>query len=115
MQKLIGASFILILLAALQTNAFASTLNCKFTGDAKIDGVQSIKVEDEYLIINEETEIPLDKSIVRCGHFGRQTRLDGSALGYQVILKSCSSEASLEGHVIDSVKVKSAEVVCHRD
>ncbi len=112
MQKLIGAGFILILLAALQTNAFASTLNCKFTG-AKIDGVQSIKVEDDSLIINEETEIPLGKSIVKCAHFGRQTRLDGNALGYQVILKSCSSEASLEGHVIDNVKVKSAEVVCH--
>lgn len=115
MQKLIGAGFILILLAALQTNAFAAaTFRCKFK-TSKIDGVQSIKVQDDYLVINDEMEIPLDKSIVKCAHFGRQTRLDGSAAGYQIILKSCSSEASLEGHMIDNVKVKAADVVCNRD
>lgn len=114
MQKLIGASFILILLAALQTNAFAGTLNCKFKAD-RIDGVQSISVTNDYLVINEETEIPLDKSIVKCAHFGRQTRLDGNAAGYQVILKSCSSEANLEGHMIDSIENKAAEVVCHQE
>lgn len=111
MNKLIGASLILFVLVALQTNAFASTLNCKFK-DTKMVGVNSIHINDESLIINQELEIPLEKSRVNCSHFGRQTRFDGSALGYQVILKSCTSEAKLEGYIIDSIKEISADVLC---
>jgi hypothetical protein len=113
MNKLIGASLIIIVLAALQGNVFAATLNCKFK-DAQMKGVDSIQISEENLIINNEMEIPLEKSRVNCAHFGRQTRLDGSALGYQVILKSCSTEAQLEGHLIDSINEVSADVLCQQ-
>jgi len=113
MNKLIGASLIIIVLAALQANAFAASLDCKFR-DVKMEGVESIRLNEESLIINNEMEIPLEKSRVNCAHFGRQTRFDGSALGYQIILKSCTSEAKLEGHLIDSLNEVSADVVCQQ-
>jgi hypothetical protein len=111
MSKLVSASLLLVFLFALQTNAFAGTLSCKFK-DEKVVGVKSIEVAEDSLLINKELEIPLEKSRVKCGGFGRQTRLDGSALGYQVVLKTCTSEAQLEGHLIDSVNQVAAEVLC---
>jgi hypothetical protein len=112
MQKLIVACLLLVILAALQTKAFAATaINCKFKDD-KIENIKTIQLTDEALMINGEMEIPLEKSRIKCGNFGRQNRLDGLALGYQVVLKSCSNDAQLEGHLIDSVKEIAAEVMC---
>lgn len=112
MQKLITASLLLFVLAALQSKAFAARLECKFK-DEKMDGVKTIQISDDYLIINKELEIPLEKSRVNCGNFGRQTRFDGSALGFQVVLKSCTTEAKLEGSLIDYRKVIAADVFCN--
>ncbi len=111
MQKIITASLLLVLLAFLQTEVFAATLKCSFKG-AHVRGVKSIQLTKESLIINKDLEIPLEKSRVRCGNFGRQTRLDGMALGYQVILKSCTTDAELEGVLIDSVNEVAADVYC---
>lgn len=111
MNKLITASAILFLLVTLQTKAFAQDLDCKFK-DVAVSGVKTIQISDESLIINSELEIPLEKSRVKCGSFGKQTRFDGSALGYQVVLKSCSSEAKLEGVLIDSLNEVGADVLC---
>lgn len=111
MQKLIKGSLLLVILAALNTQAFAMNLNCKFKKEV-VEGVESIKISEESLIINKELEIPLEKSRVKCGGFGRQTRFDGRALGFQIILKSCTTEAVLEGHLIDSVRLIAADVVC---
>jgi hypothetical protein len=115
MQKLFVAGFILIILAALQTKAFAKSsftgLNCSFK-NGRVNNIQTLRMAEDYLIINSELEIPLEVSRVKCGNFGKQVRFDGLALGYQVILKSCSSEAKLEGHLIDSLNDKVAEVIC---
>lgn len=112
MNKLITASVLLFVLVALQTKAFAQNLECKFK-DTKLDSVKSIQISEDSLIINKELEIPLEKSRVKCGTFGKQTRLDGSALGFQVVLKSCTSEAKLEGYIVDAVNTQGADVLCH--
>jgi hypothetical protein len=109
--KLITASALLFLLMTLQTKVFAQDLDCKFK-DVTVTGVKTIKITDENLVINSELEIPLEKSRVKCGSFGKQTRFDGSALGYQVVLKSCSTEAKLEGVLIDSINEVGADVFC---
>jgi hypothetical protein len=111
MQKLLTGTLLLFILMFLQTKAFALSLDCKFRDNA-FEGVDTIQISANSLIINQEEEIPLEKSRVNCGHFGRQMRLDGDALGYQVILKSCSSEAKLEGHIIDAVNNVAADVYC---
>ncbi len=111
MKKLLVASVLLFILSAIQNQVFAGSINCKFK-DRSVAGVEKIQISDESLIINENMEIPLEKSRVNCGNFGRQTRLDGEALGYQVVLKSCTTEAVLEGHIIDSVSDVAADVVC---
>lgn len=111
MRKLITASLILCSLVLLQSTAFAGVLNCKFK-ESTMSGITSIEIKEDSLILNNELEIPLEKSRVNCGHFGRQTRFDGSALGFQVILKSCSTEAKFEGHIIDSLKQVAADVLC---
>ncbi len=113
MNKFITASLLLFILLALQTKAFAANLSCKFK-DVEVAGVDSIELNNENLIINSEIEIPLEKSKVKCGHFGRQTRLDGSAMGFQVVLKTCSSDFKMEGHLIDSVNEVAAEVFCNQ-
>lgn len=112
MSKLIKASLLLVFVLVLQTKAFALNLDCKFK-DVKVSGVKSIRLSDESLIINKELEIPLEKSRVNCANFGRQTRFDGRALGYQVVLKTCTTDAKLEGHLIDSVNAVAADVVCN--
>lgn len=114
MHKLMVAFFMVIVLLVLQTSAFATSLNCKFKSKlASVNGVDSIQLDDDNLLINGNLEIPLDKTRVNCGNFKRQTRLDGAALGYQVVLKSCTDEAALEGFLIDSVKAEIADVVCN--
>lgn len=111
MQKLMMGSLLLVLLGTLSAKVFANEFDCKFS-DSSIKGVQSIKISEDYLIINKNLEIPLDKSRVKCGHLGRQTRFDGNALGYLVILKSCSLIAKFEGHLIDERNNVSADVLC---
>lgn len=112
MNKLVTASALLFFLGTLTTQAFASNLDCKFK-EGKVMGVTSIQISDESLILNKELEIPLEKSRVKCGNFGRQTRFDGNALGYMVVLKSCTTDAKLEGVLIDSVNEVAADVLCH--
>lgn len=111
MRKLIAATLFLFSIVLLQSTAFAGILDCKFK-DSSMTGITSIEIKEESLILNNELEIPLEKSRVNCGHFGRQTRFDGSALGFQVILKSCSTEAQFEGHIIDSIQSVAADVLC---
>ena len=113
MQKFMMGSLMFLVLAALQSNAFALTLDCKFSGGS-VSGIKSIRITDEQLILNKDLEIPLEKSKVRCGHFGKQSRFDGMALGYQIVIKSCSNDADFEGHLLDSVKSQAAEVLCNR-
>ncbi len=111
MQKLVTTSLILFFLVIMQGKAFAIDINCKFK-DLTFNGIKSLQITDEGLVINQEYLIPLEKSRVNCGRFGRQTRFDGSALGFQVVLKSCSTEAKLEGHIIDSLNEVAADVLC---
>jgi len=113
MQKMVTVSLLLIFFLSLKTTVFAGTLNCKFK-DIEIRGVEGIKLNDQSLIINNLLEIPLEKSRVKCGNFGRQIRFDGNALGYQVVLKTCTTDAVLEGHLIDSINSIAAEVLCHK-
>lgn len=111
MQKLISAFLLFLFLIALNKNAFADTLLCKFKTEA-VSAIKSLVVDEDVLIINSRMEIPLEKSRVRCGNFGRQVRLDGMDQRFQVVLKSCSTEAKLEGHIIDARAQEIAEVVC---
>jgi hypothetical protein len=112
MQKLTAASLFLFILIVLQNSVFATSMDCKFK-DQRVEGIKSIQIVDDSLILNQEMEIPLEKSRVICGNFGKQVRFDGNALGYQVILKSCSTDAKLEGHIVDSLNVVAADVHCH--
>lgn len=113
MNKLMGATFLLVLLVMLQTKAFASNLDCDFKSGT-LDGINKIEITKENLILNSHIAIPLDESRVRCANFGRQKRFDGSAEGYMVILKTCTSEAVMEGHLIDSKNQQAAEVTCKK-
>jgi hypothetical protein len=111
MNKLIKTFGLLILVGFLQTKVFALDLDCKFK-DMSVAGVKTMKLADDNLIINSDIEIPLEESRVRCGNFGKQTRFDGNALGFQVVLKSCTSEAKLEGVLIDSLNSVGEDVLC---
>ena len=112
MKRLICATIVLVLVSIVQNKVFASTLDCKFKSGT-YDEIDEIQLIGEDLIINNSLEIPLEKTTVKCGHFGRQVRFDGNALGYQVILKSCSTEAELEGLVIDSINLKAIHIHCN--
>jgi len=112
MKKLICATLLLVVVSVVQNKVFASQLDCKFK-DVVVDGIEKIQLIDEGLLINGELEIPLEKTRVKCGNFGRQVRFDGNALGYQVVLKSCTTEAELEGLLIDSVNFSAVDVQCY--
>lgn len=114
MQKLISACFLLALFAALNTQAFAAPLECTLKeGQTPVEGIQSIQMEDNVLVVNDKEVIELEHSRIKCGVFGRQSRFDGLiAKGLQIILKSCTDSAALEGHLIDSINSKVAEIVC---
>lgn len=113
MRKLATATVMFFVLLSLQTNAFAGIINCKFKSEAeRVEGISSIILTDETLTLNNEFEIPLEKSRVKCGFAGKKVRFDGNALGYQVVLKACSDQGQLEGHLIDSIKKRIAEVLC---
>lgn len=112
MQKLIGASLLLFIIAALNTTAFAyAPLKCTIK-DGKIDGVKSLQVSDEAFIINDKMVVELQHSRIKCGNLGRQDRFDGLGDGLQVILKSCTNGSVLEGHIIDSRQAQVAEITC---
>jgi hypothetical protein len=113
MNKLLAASLLLILIATLQTRAFGGTLNCKFSSTTTFDNIETIQLTDDTFKINGEIEIPLEKSIISCGHFGKRDRLDGLALGYQIVLKACAVGAQVSGHIIDEVNEKAADIVCN--
>ncbi len=112
MFKLISASVLLFVLVALQSKAFAlSDMNCKVK-DGTIDGIETLHLSDEVLTINGVVSIPLDKLRVKCANMGRQIRLEGEAEGIQVVLKTCSTEARVEGHIIDAANNTKAIVQC---
>jgi len=112
MKRLFCATLLLVFVLVVQNKVFASILDCKFK-NVSVMGVDKIQLIHEDLVINDELEIPLEKSRVKCGNFGRQVRFDGSALGYQVILKSCTTEAQLEGVLIDAVHFVAVDLQCH--
>ncbi len=112
MKRLFIATLMLVLVLVVQNKAFASVMDCKFK-NMTAEGIDKIQLIDEDLIINGELLIPLEKSRVKCGNFGRQVRFDGTALGYQVVLKSCSTDAVLEGVLIDAVNFIAMDVQCH--
>lgn len=112
MNKLLGASFLLVILTLLSTKAFASSLNCKLQDPDSMIAIKSIQLNDQYLFINNAMEIPLSKTQVRCGNFGRQVRFDGMALGYQVVLESCTTEAELKGVLVDYLRKTVADIQC---
>lgn len=114
MQKLIGACLLLALFAALNTKAFAAPLECKLkAGETPVAGIQSLHMEEDALLVNATEVVPLEHSRIKCGTLGKQHRFDGLIKkGLQIILKSCSGEAALEGKIIDTVNEKVAEVFC---
>lgn len=116
MRKFFGAAVLLAMISVLQGQVFAASTNlkCQFkTTDETVEGVKTIEISDETMTINKELEIPLEKSTIRCANFGRQKRLDGYALGYQIVLESCTTGVSMKGDLIDAVKGVSAPVICN--
>lgn len=112
MYKLIKPILILIVLLVLGSQAFAShELHCQFS-DRQIKDIESIVIKHDRLVINEKFIISLDLSEINCSTFGRQLRFDGNDHGYQVILKSCTSEAVLEGRIIDVIKQEIGDITC---
>jgi len=115
MFKLLGASVLLFVLTVLQSKAFAlSDMNCRIK-NGSIGGIHSLHLSDEQLIINNQVTIALDKLRVKCGNMGRQIRLEGEGQGLQVILKTCSSEAKVEGHILDPSNNTQALVQCDEE
>ena len=101
----------LSLLFLLIAKTHAETLNCQFTHSQEM-GLKSIQIKDHMLILNDQIEIPLEKNRVKCGNFGEQIRFDGMAYGYQIILRSCTTEAKFEGDLIDSINWVGASLIC---
>lgn len=114
MQKLIGACLLLALFAALNTRAFAAPLDCKLKeGQTPVAGVESIQMEEDVLLVNDSEVVQLEHSRIKCGVFGKQHRFDGQITkNLQIILKSCTDSAALEGHLIDQINSRVAEIIC---
>ena len=113
MQKFMCACLLLVIIATLQSKAFAAPLNCAFkNAEIRVEGVESLQVNEDVLIVNAKEEIQLEHTVIKCGAFGRQHRFDGFGKGLQIILKSCSDSAVLEGHLIDSKNAQVATIVC---
>jgi hypothetical protein len=117
MQKLLGATLLLLFFVVAQTNAFAASFKCGFKNEV-IQGVDTIEMNDNTLVINSTVNIPVEESRIRCANFGKQKRFDGKEPnvqeGLQVVLKTCTSEAAMEGHLIDPKSQKAAEVYCDK-
>lgn len=113
MKQLISAGLLLVILSLLQSVAFAAPLNCKFKDTSlKVEGITSLIISDDQLVINDSAVIDLEHTQIKCGAFGRQHRFDGFGKGLQIILKSCTDSAALSGHLIDSASAQVAEVIC---
>lgn len=115
MLKLSGAVVLLVLLSVLTSKAFAiSEMNCRVkNGD--ITGIQTLHLSETELTINGSLNIPLEKLRVKCANMGRQIRLEGAADGLQVILKTCSTEAKVEGHILDPANNTQTTILCDED
>lgn len=116
MQKLLGAALILLFFIVIETNAFAAaSYKCSFK-DAGIPGVESIRMTDSVLTINNQLDIPIEESRIRCANFGKQRRFDGTDEVEQlrIVLKTCTSDAAMEGHLIDAKQNRAAEVYCDK-
>jgi hypothetical protein len=112
MKKILGAILFLLFLITFQEELFAKTYKCEFIKDS-FESVKLIKLSEEGLVINDVLEIPLEKTRVKCGNFGIQSRFDGQSQGYQVILRTCSTEARVEGFIIDEIQGLSADIHCN--
>ncbi len=112
MLKLSGAVVLLVILSVLTSKAFAiSDMNCRVkNGD--IAGIQTLHLTDGELTINGSVSIPLEKLRVKCANMGKQTRLEGEADGLHVILKTCSTEAKVEGHIMDPANNTQTTILC---
>lgn len=110
MQKLIGAAIMLALLTFMNQNAFSAVV-CQF--DQRELKIDSIVFEDEQLVIDDVELVELSTSRIRCGSFGKQFRFDGQInKNLQIVLKSCTDMAALEGHVINTKTNKVTEITC---
>lgn len=115
MFKLVGASVLLFVLTVLNSKAFAlADMNCKVK-NGSISGIHTLALSNDHLIINNQVTIALDKLRVKCGNMGRQIRLEGEGQGLQVILKTCSTEAKVEGHILDPANNAQALVQCDEE
>ncbi len=116
MQKLFGAGLLLVIIAALNTKAFAAPLNCTYKDPSvQVKGIQQLQIpeNDDAIVINNTKTVPLEHSRIKCGSFGKQHRFDGKiSADVQIILKSCSTDALLEGHLVDSLHSVAAPIVC---
>ena len=113
MKKLISVSFLLFVIISLKTQAFGAVLNCHFKNpEVTVAGISTLQIADDVLVVNANESIPLQHSRIKCGQFGKQHRFDGLGEGLQIILKSCTDEADLQGHIIDNFNEKVAEVIC---
>ena len=113
MKKLLSVSLLLFVIVSLESQAFGAVLNCSFKNpDITVAGIKTLQIADDVLVVNDSESIQLQHSRIKCGQFGRQHRFDGLREGLQIILKSCTDEADLQGHLIDNSNSKAAEVVC---
>jgi hypothetical protein len=113
MKKLLGASFLLFIMVSINSNAFGASLNCYFKNpEATVEGITKLEINDDVLVVNETEAIELQHSRIKCGQFGKQHRFDGLGNGLQIILKSCTDEAVLEGHLINANESQVAAVLC---
>lgn len=114
MQKHIAAFTLLLSLTA--TTAFAdAAFKCHFKSQV-IPGVDSIQLTDSVLTINNQLNIAIEESRIRCANFGRQKRFDGADTNeqLQIVLRTCTSDAAMEGHLIDGKQNMAAEVYCDK-
>lgn len=114
MPKLIAAFFIVLSLTSVSAFADAS-FKCHFKADV-IPGVNSIQLTDSVLTINNQLNIAIEESRIRCANFGRQKRFDGADASeqIQIVLRTCTSDAAMEGHLIDGKQNMAAEVFCDK-
>lgn len=111
MTKLITATLLILALAVLSSSVFARDLECHFT-DRVIKDIDSITISHDVVLINNKHEIRLERSEINCSGFGRQARFDGDGQGYKLVLKTCTSEAELEGVIIDNIKKEIGDIIC---
>jgi hypothetical protein len=111
MKKLMGAFVLLFIMSVLQSKVFAADMNCKVK-ELAIAGIESLQLTADQLIINNTHAIQLEKLHVTCAHMGSQLRFEGEGQGLQVILRTCSTEAKVEGHIIDPANNATALVLC---